>query len=60
MYVSVDKGWIALVADATATFGKCGVDSETVHKVSVASLDGEFADVLTNKEVVKALRRVAH
>lgn len=48
------------MADATATFGKCGIDSETVHKVSVASLDGEFADVLTNKEVVKGLRRVAH
>lgn len=58
--VSVDKGRIVLVADATATFGKCGIDSETVHKVSVASLDGEFADVLGTEEVVKALRKVAH
>lgn len=54
----IEKGRIVLVADATATFGKCGFDSETVQKVSVASLDGEFADVLGTEEVVKALRKV--
>jgi nicotinamidase-related amidase len=58
--VKVDKGRIVLVSDATATFGKGGFDSETVHKVSVASLDGEFADVLGTEDVVKALRKVAH
>ncbi|KAJ5317429.1 hypothetical protein PENANT_c074G00192 [Penicillium antarcticum] len=56
--VEVDKGRIVLVADATATFGKAGIDSETIHKVTVASLDGEFADAFGTEEVVKALRRV--
>ncbi|KAJ6107764.1 hypothetical protein N7523_009087 [Penicillium sp. IBT 18751x] len=58
--VKVDKGRIVLLSDATATFEKGGIDAETVHKVSVASLDGEFADVLGTEEVVKALRKVAH
>ncbi|KAJ5518835.1 hypothetical protein N7453_001257 [Penicillium expansum] len=53
--VEVDKGRIVLVEDATATFGKAGIDAETIHKVTVASLDGEFADVFATKEVVKAL-----
>ncbi|CAI7647248.1 unnamed protein product [Penicillium glandicola] len=53
--VKVDKGRIVLVEDATATFGKAGIDSETIHKVSVASLDGEFADVFATEEVIKAL-----
>jgi nicotinamidase-related amidase len=57
--VKVDKGRIVLVGDATATFGKGGIDSETIHRVSLVSLDGEFADVLGTEEVVKALRKVA-
>lgn len=56
--VRVEKGRIVLVSDATATFGKGGFEAETVHKVSVASLEGEFADVMGTEEVVKALRRV--
>lgn len=56
--VRVEKGRIILVSDSTATFGKGGFDAETVHKVSVASLDGEFADVIGTEEVVKALRKV--
>lgn len=56
--VRVEKGRIILVSDATATFGKGGFDSETVHKVSVASLEGEFADVIGTEEVVKALRQI--
>lgn len=56
--VRVEKGRIVLVSDETATFGKGGFDSETVHKVSVASLEGEFADVVGTEEIVKALRRV--
>ncbi|RAK92705.1 Isochorismatase hydrolase [Aspergillus costaricaensis CBS 115574] len=51
----VDKGRIILVSDATATFAKGGWDAETVHQVSVASLDGEFAEVRGVGEVVKAL-----
>ncbi|CAG7972093.1 unnamed protein product [Penicillium olsonii] len=53
--LNVDKGRIVLVDDATATFGKAGIDSETIHRVSVASLDGEFADAFSTKEVVQAL-----
>ncbi|CEJ60590.1 hypothetical protein PMG11_09159 [Penicillium brasilianum] len=54
--VRVEKGRIILVSDATATFSKGDFDAETVHKVSVASLDGEFADVLETEEVVRALK----
>lgn len=56
--VRVEKGRIILVADATATFGKAGFDSETVHAISVASLDGEFCEAIGAEEVVKALRGV--
>ncbi|KAJ5794778.1 hypothetical protein N7457_001377 [Penicillium paradoxum] len=58
--VDVDKGRIVLVEDATATFGKAGIDSETIQKVSIASLDGEFADVLRTEEVVRALSKVSN
>ncbi|KAJ5647494.1 hypothetical protein N7490_003866 [Penicillium lividum] len=54
--VRVEKGRIVLVSDATATFGKGGFDSETIHKVTVASLDGEFCDVLGTEDIVKALQ----
>ncbi|OJJ78360.1 hypothetical protein ASPBRDRAFT_112598 [Aspergillus brasiliensis CBS 101740] len=53
----IDKGRIILVSDATATFAKGGWDAETVHKVSVASLEGEFAEVLGVGEVVRDLER---
>ncbi|KAJ5345223.1 hypothetical protein N7452_003227 [Penicillium brevicompactum] len=56
--LNVEKGRIVLVDDATATFGKAGIDSETIHKISVASLDGEFADALATHFVVDALERV--
>jgi hypothetical protein len=36
-------------------FAQAGIDSETIQTVSVASLDGEFADVFATEEVVKAL-----
>ncbi|KAE8144433.1 Isochorismatase-like protein [Aspergillus avenaceus] len=52
---SVDRGRIILVADATATWAKGGFDAETVHAVSVASLEGEFADIMKTEDVVKAL-----
>lgn len=54
----VDKGCIVLVGDATATFGKAGIDAETIQKVSVASLDGEFADVFATNEVIEALGKI--
>ncbi|KAJ5145932.1 uncharacterized protein N7515_000496 [Penicillium bovifimosum] len=54
----VDYGRIVLVGDATATFGKKGIDSETIQRVSLVSLDGEFADVLPTEEVVEALKRI--
>ncbi|KAJ5164890.1 uncharacterized protein N7500_006720 [Penicillium coprophilum] len=57
--VQIEKGRIVLVEDATATFGKGGIDSETVHKVSVASLDGEFADVFSTEEVIGTLSKIS-
>lgn len=56
--VRVEKGRIFLVSDATATFSKGDFDAETVHQVSVASLDGEFADVIGTEEVVRALKDI--
>ncbi|KAF7590791.1 hypothetical protein BBP40_002359 [Aspergillus hancockii] len=55
---TINRGRIILVADATATWAKGGFDAETVHAVSVASLAGEFADIMQTKEVVKALAQV--
>ncbi|KAL2843789.1 Isochorismatase-like protein [Aspergillus pseudodeflectus] len=54
--VDVDKGRIVLVGDATATWAKGGFDAETVHKVTLASLDGEFAEVISTREVIEALQ----
>ncbi|KAJ5874612.1 uncharacterized protein N7529_003042 [Penicillium soppii] len=56
--LNVEKGRIVLVDDATATFGKGGIDAEIIHKVSLATLEGEFADVLKTEEVVKALEKI--
>ncbi|EAW06848.1 putative isochorismatase family hydrolase [Aspergillus clavatus NRRL 1] len=53
--VPVEKGRVVLVADATATWAKGGFDAETVHAVSVASLRGEFAEVVSTEEVVREL-----
>ncbi|GIJ92176.1 hypothetical protein Asppvi_011152 [Aspergillus pseudoviridinutans] len=48
----VDQGVVVLVSDATATWAKGGIDAETVHAVSVESLRGEFAEVMSTREVV--------
>ncbi|OKL63461.1 hypothetical protein UA08_02074 [Talaromyces atroroseus] len=56
--IRIDHGRVVLVADATATFAKGGFDAETVHAVSVASLEGEFADIFSTQDVVKALGSV--
>lgn len=54
--VKVEAGRIILVSDATATFGKGGFDAETIHKVSIASLEGEFAEIFGTEDIVKALK----
>lgn len=51
-------GRIVLVGDATATWSRAGIDAETVHAASVASLEGDFTKVVNTENVVKALRRV--
>lgn len=52
-----------VVEDATAAFDCCGPDgilhpSELVHAVSLATLHGEFATVVTADEVLSTLERV--
>lgn len=49
-----------LVADATATFAKKGVDgqmytAELIHETALASLQGEFATIVSHKDVLAAL-----
>jgi nicotinamidase-related amidase len=51
----VEKGVVVLVSDATATWAKGGFDAETVHRVSVESLRGEFAEVMRTEEVIGCL-----
>lgn len=51
---------VQLVADATATFGRKGIngqqfDAETIHQTALASLNEEFAEVIDTEEL---LRRV--
>lgn len=53
-----DPGRIIVVADATAAWAKGGIDADTVHNVSIASLEGEFAEIMGTEDVVKALRRM--
>ena len=54
-YEEDTEGRIAIVSDATACFGKGGVDAETVQKVHFASLDGEFAKVMSTEEMLEDL-----
>jgi nicotinamidase-related amidase len=46
-----------IISDATATFNRnlseqVRFDAETVHRVSLASLNGEFADIRSTKEIL--------
>ncbi|KAK7745248.1 hypothetical protein SLS62_009800 [Diatrype stigma] len=50
-----DEGDVVLVGDACATYAKGGFDAETVHKVSLASLDGEFAQVESTRKVLEGV-----
>lgn len=50
---------VTLVSDATATFDRKGEDgthysADQIHKIHLASLNGEFCTVLTSKEVLSA------
>jgi len=49
------------VSDATATFDRTGPDgeripAETMHRTALASLDGEFAEVVTSEEAILRTR----
>ncbi|KAI0832246.1 Isochorismatase hydrolase [Hypoxylon sp. FL0890] len=48
----LDEGDIILVSDACATFAKGGFDAETVHRVNLASLNEEFAQVVNTQDVL--------
>lgn len=50
-----DEGDVVLVGDACATYAKGGFDAETVHQVSLASLDGEFAQVESTRKVLEGV-----
>lgn len=52
-----DEGKIYLIGDATATWSKGGFDAETVHAVNLASLNGEFADVVKTDSVLERLQK---
>ena len=53
---------VTLIADATATFDRNGYDgvvylAEDIHKIHLASLDGEFCNVRSTAEVLKEITR---
>ena len=43
---------VYVVTDATAAFGRAEVPAEQVHAVSLATLEGEFATVVTTEELL--------
>lgn len=47
------------VSDATATHARAGFDAETMHRTALASLDGEFAQVITAAETIQRLDEIA-
>jgi nicotinamidase-related amidase len=50
-----NEGKIVVVRDATACFGKGGVGAEMVQRVSLASLEGEFAELASTENVTEEL-----
>jgi nicotinamidase-related amidase len=51
---------VTLVSDATATFDRSGEDgvhysADQIHKIHLASLNGEFCTVMTSKEVLSEI-----
>ncbi|KAI1383822.1 Isochorismatase hydrolase [Hypoxylon trugodes] len=51
----LDEGDIILVRDACATFSKGDFDAEIVHKVNLASLNEEFAQVANTQDVLRVV-----
>ncbi len=45
------------VADATATHARPGFDAETMHRTALASLEGEFAQIMTTADAIERLGR---
>jgi len=43
------------VSDATATHARGEFDAETLHRVELAALDGEFAEVVDSAEAIRRL-----
>jgi len=43
------------VADATATHARGEFDAETIHRTALASLDGEFCEVIDTAEAISRL-----
>lgn len=43
---------VYVVSDATATFGRAGLPAEQVHAVSLATLEGEFATLVSTDELL--------
>jgi len=43
------------VADATATHARGEFDAETIHRTALASLDGEFCEVIDTAEAIRRL-----
>jgi nicotinamidase-related amidase len=44
------------VSDATATHARPDFDAETMHRTALASLEGEFAEIVTAAEAIRRLR----
>jgi nicotinamidase-related amidase len=51
----VEAGEVVLVGDACATYAKGEFDAETIHKVHLASLNEEFAQVEKTAEVISSV-----
>ncbi|KAI1206042.1 Isochorismatase hydrolase [Annulohypoxylon truncatum] len=49
----LDEGDIVVASDACAAWSKGGFDAETVHKVHLASLKGEFAQVEKTQDILR-------
>ena len=50
-------GEILLVSDGCAAFEKPGIDAETVHRVNLATLNGEFCRVVTASEAISIIAK---
>jgi nicotinamidase-related amidase len=44
------------VADATATHARSDFDADTIHRTALASLDGEFAEIVTTADAIERIR----